>query len=291
MSSNKPLVSISGVINEIPASNTLQAGISAVSLYLQNVAGTFFNQFVSTSTAVRTWTLPDKDGTVAMLDDTTKTGTVIAFAAAVASGYLLCDGSVKSRATYATLFAYLVTALGFTTQTFTVTIANPAVFTKSAHGFTGGERIRLSTTGALPTGLVNSVDYYVIYVSANTFQVSATFSGSAVVTTGTQSGTHSYIQSLYGLGDGSTTFNVPDYRAQFLRGLDAGAGIDIGRALGTNQADMFASHTHYATNGLGMVSYGNGIGIGSSYGAAGLNNTGGVETRGKNVAVNYGIKY
>jgi microcystin-dependent protein len=291
MSTNKPLVSISGVINEIPAGNTLQAGISAVSLYLQNVAGTFFNQFVSTSTAVRTWTLPDKDGTVAMLDDTTKTGTVIAFAAAVASGYLLCDGSAKSRATYATLFAYLVTALGFTTQTFTVTIANPAVFTKSAHGFTGGERIRLSTTGALPTGLVNSVDYYVIYVSANTFQVSATFGGTVVATTGTQSGTHSYIQSLYGLGDGSTTFNVPDYRAQFLRGLDAGAGIDIGRALGTNQADMFTSHYHVVQAGMALAGAAGTAQAVLSGGVINSAATGGTETRPKNVAVNYGIKY
>ena len=224
------------------------------------------------------------------ITDGFEVGQIKAFAGAVASDCLLCDGSAKSRTTYANLFNYLVTALGFTGQTFTVTIASPAVFTKTAHGFTGGERIRLSTTGTLPTGLVNSIDYYVIYVSANTFQVSTTFGGTAVATSSTQSGTHTYIQSLYGLGDGSTTFNVPDFRAQVLRGLDAGAGIDTGRTLGTNQADMFASHNHnYSIAQIAASgSYANVFAMGSNYNSS---STGGVETRGKNVAVNYGIKY
>jgi hypothetical protein len=224
----------------------------------------------------------------------TPVGLIDEFAGAVGSGYLLCDGTAKSRTTYANLFKYLVTDAGFTSQTFTVTIANPAVFSKTGHNFTGGERTRLSTTGALPTGLVTTIDYYVIYVSANTYQLSTTLGGTPVATSGTQSGTHSYMQSLYGLGDGSTTFNVPDYRGQFLRGLDAGAGIDTGRTLGTRQADMFASHTH-VMNSVQPVAGGT-----SSWTPTVQNTTnvslitlatGGTETRPKNIAVNYGIKY
>jgi microcystin-dependent protein len=30
------------------------------------------------------------------------------------------------------------------------------------------------------------------------------------------------IGTLYGAGDGTTTFNLPDYRGEFLRGLDDG---------------------------------------------------------------------
>ena len=41
----------------------------------------------------------------------------------------------------------------------------------------------------------------------------------------------------FGNGDGSTTFNLPDLRGEFVRGWDNGAGVDSGRALGTNQAD------------------------------------------------------
>jgi phage-related tail fiber protein len=104
------------------------------------------------------------------------------------------------------------------------------------------------------------------------------------------------MQSLYGLGNGSTTFNVPDFRAQFLRGLDSGAGIDTGRSLGSNQSDMFKSHTHNLANGgvvistLGTTSAGI-VATGVSYAVDTIAPTGGTETRGKNIAVNYGIKY
>lgn len=63
--------------------------------------------------------------------------------------------------------------------------------------------------------------------------------------------------TTYGAGNGSTTFNLPDYRGQFLRGLDSGAGNDpdavtrtdrgdgtTGDAVGTTQDDEMSSHLH-----------------------------------------------
>lgn len=44
------------------------------------------------------------------------------------------------------------------------------------------------------------------------------------------------IGTAFGVGDGSTTFNLPDMRGEFPRGLDDGRGVDAGRALGTKQA-------------------------------------------------------
>ena len=38
-----------------------------------------------------------------------------------------------------------------------------------------------------------------------------------------------------GAGDGSTTFNLPDFRGEFIRGWDAGRGVDVGRVLGSYQ--------------------------------------------------------
>lgn len=39
----------------------------------------------------------------------------------------------------------------------------------------------------------------------------------------------------YGAGDGATTFNLPDRRGEFDRGLDLGRGVDPGRVLGSAQ--------------------------------------------------------
>jgi len=71
-----------------------------------------------------------------------------------------------------------------------VTIASPAVFTSDGHGLITNDTIKLFTTGALPTGLSADTFYYVIYVTDNTFKVSATRDGTAIDTSGAQSGTH-----------------------------------------------------------------------------------------------------
>ena len=42
--------------------------------------------------------------------------------------------------------------------------------------------------------------------------------------------------TLHGAGNGTTTFNLPDLRGEFIRGLDLGRGIDAGRILGSFQA-------------------------------------------------------
>jgi prepilin-type N-terminal cleavage/methylation domain-containing protein len=45
----------------------------------------------------------------------------------------------------------------------------------------------------------------------------------------------SAIGTTYGAGDGSTTFNLPDLRGEFIRGFDNGRGVDSGRTLGSWQ--------------------------------------------------------
>ena len=95
-------------------------------------------------------------------------------------------------------------AAGSALGTFTVTIASPAVFTKTGHGLVAGDEVYFTTTGALPTGLTASTKYYVISTGLTTddFRVSATSGGSAVNTSGSQSGTHSvYRFSAFSSGD------------------------------------------------------------------------------------------
>lgn len=51
------------------------------------------------------------------------------------------------------------------------------------------------------------------------------------------------IGTTFGVGDGRTTFNLPDLRGEFIRGLDDGRNIDGGRELGTAQGDAIKTHT------------------------------------------------
>ena len=52
------------------------------------------------------------------------------------------------------------------------------------------------------------------------------------------------IGTIYGPGDGSSTFNLPDLRGEFIRSLDDGRNIDAGRDLGSEQMDQIQGHGH-----------------------------------------------
>jgi len=116
-------------------------------------------------------------------------------------------------------------------------------------------------------------------------------SGQAVSRT-TYSRLFAAIGTTFGAGDGSTTFTLPDLRGEFIRGWDNGRNIDTGRTLGSYQADDFKSHTHgYKVDGSGQSGSG---GYGANP-AGGINATtqatGGTETRPRNIALLYCIKF
>lgn len=78
---------------------------------------------------------------------------------------------------------------GVVPSTMTVTIATPAVVTLGINPI-NGDAVVFQTSGALPTGITAGTVYYVINVSGTTCNISATYNGAAINTTGAQSGTH-----------------------------------------------------------------------------------------------------
>ena len=103
------------------------------------------------------------------------------------------------------------------------------------------------------------------------------------------------IGETYGAGDGSTTFLLPDLRGEFVRGWDDARGVDAGRAIGSTQADDFKAHNHdipvgyggsYTNNRLRRQEATSNTGTFTS-----MANTGGTETRPRNVALLYCIKF
>jgi len=77
-------------------------------------------------------------------------------------------------------------------RTCTISIASPAVVTRASHGFPAGQQVVFSTSGALPTGITAGTIYYVISagLTAGAFRIATTPGGTAINTSGTQSGTH-----------------------------------------------------------------------------------------------------
>lgn len=162
-------------------------------------------------------------------------GEIRTYAALTApAGWLLSYGQAISRTTYAALFSILNPTVG----TSTITIATPGVVTHTAHGLVAGDPIFFGTTGALPTGITAGTKYFVIAggLTANAFEFSATLGGSAVNTSGSQSGVHTLYRSPFGIGDGSTTFNTPDCRGRVAAFSDVMGGTAANRlSLDTTQ--------------------------------------------------------
>ena len=83
----------------------------------------------------------------------------------------------------------------------------------------------------------------------------------AAVSRSTYASLFSSISTTWGVGDGSSTFNLPDLRGQFVRGWDNSAGVDSGRSFASSQSDQNKDHNHTAsttslTGGIRKISEG-----------------------------------
>lgn len=124
---------------------------------------------------------------------------------------------------------------------------------------------------------------------------------------------YAVIGTSFGSGNGSTTFNLPDFRGRFLRGVDGAVGRDEGRTtrtamnaggnagdlIGSVQLEDFKTHAHTFATGAGDGGgYANSSGvIARSANTSGTFSdyvtvtSGGNETRPDNANVQFIIKY
>ncbi len=171
----------------------------------------------------------------------------------------------------------------------------------------------VNSTAAVPTGSI-------IWTAGNTAPLGFYKANGALKSRISDAALFSVIGTTYGVGDGSTTFNLPDLRGEFIRSLDDGRGVDIGRTIGSSQAAMLLNHTHSGTtsndgahthNAIVASGGGGATTLNSSPGAAVGNSTviqssgvhshtvttgnpdvgGGNETRPRNIALLACIKY
>jgi hypothetical protein len=105
---------------------------------------------------------------------------------------------------------YWNATIGPTAKVFTVTIATPGIVTSTV-SLPINTAITLTTTGALPTGLLVGTIYYVL-TTGTTFSVSATVGGAAINTSGSQSGVHSISASGINATAISGASDVPIYQ-------------------------------------------------------------------------------
>lgn len=239
----------------------------------------------------------------------------IAADAVVTANYIAAD-TVVNNARIAAINA-LVASLGTAAYVNTGTGANQIV------KLDGSAKLP-AVDGSQLTNLVGIVPVGGVIACANsTVPTGFLECNGAAIDRTTYAALFTAIGTTYGVGNGSTTFNIPDLRGEFLRGWDNSRGIDTGRVIGSTQTDEVESHLHSAgsiiTNTIGAHSHtypidGNGsAGSGTPYlmqtnlTPAGANassiagdhshttsgntaSTGGSETRPRNIAMMYIIK-
>jgi microcystin-dependent protein len=146
----------------------------------------------------------------------------------------------------------------------------------------------------------------VIWTARSTAPTGYLKANGAAVSRSTYAALFTAIGTIYGAGNGSTTFNLPDLRGEFIRGWDDGRGVDSGRTFATAQAAAFASHSHGVNDPGHRHNYRNtasdniaGVGDPRGYisnGGTGsetetrttgitIQNQGGTETRPRNIAL------
>lgn len=155
-------------------------GMTLFNLNLRNVANTFTSFLTNAATAVRTWTMPDKDGTVAMTSDVALRALLAGDSAqAFATSTLTASDQVTATKTYTTAPALrataTTTALG---ASFASTNSNASQFLVGYSGSSGDPAPAIFWRSGAALRLGTATDYL---ATGFTLRASLDASGLAVV--------------------------------------------------------------------------------------------------------------
>jgi len=189
--------------------------------------------------------------------------------------------------------SYLALTGGTLTGNLTL-LGSPSTTNMAANkGYVDTQIAAIPAADATPAGTV-------IYSARSTAPTGYLKANGAAVSRSTYATLFAAIGTVYGAGDGSTTFNVPELRGEFARGLDDGRGIDTSRALGSAQAQSYQSHNHTASvsiSGMYVSAIGSSgrqsgganaveaVYYSTPTGSVTVDNSGSTETRPRNVAL------
>lgn len=156
------------------------------------------NQFSLTLAGNRTLGVPTniaegQQGVISIRQDATGTRTL-----AYAWPYEWVGGSAGTLSTPGCSRDQLVYSVEkYATATVTISNATPGVVSWTAHGLENGQRVQLTTTGGLPTGLSASTTYFVAGKTANDFKLSTSLANAAagtyIATSSAGSGVHTCV--------------------------------------------------------------------------------------------------
>jgi len=139
--------------------------------------------------------------------------------------------------------------LGAPSATVTISIASPGVVAWTDNGLPDGTPVVLTTTGELPTGLTAGQIYYVVSRAADSFRLSAVPGGAPIVTTGSQSGTHTATASIHTVYE-----SVADSNAGNPPAIDDGTKwIKVGPTNRHAMLDLYRSSKTWAPSPLTIV--------------------------------------
>lgn len=161
-------------------------------------------------------------------------GIIADFAALlVPDDWLVCNGANVSRTTYARLFEAICPVM-----TVNMTAGNDDLFIPSLPYVTDYRDLFGEDPDWFVEGPNLQPNTRIWRVQSNRIEITPT---------PTASGTDVPVRFFpFGRGDGSSTFTLPEGRAEFSRGLDLGRGVDNHRAFGSWQDHALERHQHWS---------------------------------------------